>query len=79
MNEDVRNRKLTPIYSALDSGNYKSALKLCQKKDIEKWDITQALQAYALICMHRTQEALDIARAVKVCYTTKELLWPCLL
>ena len=66
MSEDVRGRKVAPIYNALDSGNYKGAIKLCQKKDIEKWDITQALLSYALVCMHRNEEALEVARAVKV-------------
>jgi hypothetical protein len=41
-------RKVNPIYDCLDSGNYKAALKLCEKKDIKDWDIVIVLKAHAL-------------------------------
>ena len=41
MAEEARNRKLSPIYDAIDARNFKGAIKLCQKKDIQSWDITK--------------------------------------
>ena len=46
--EALRSRKISPIYNAIDSGNYKNALKLCSKKEIENWDIVLSLKAFAL-------------------------------
>ena len=42
--DNIRSRKLQPIYNALDARNYKSAVKLCMKKDLEKWDIVKTLK-----------------------------------
>jgi len=46
--EDVRRRKVSPIYSCLDCQQWKQALKLCEKKDIKDWDIVLCLKAHAL-------------------------------
>jgi hypothetical protein len=66
MNDDVRYRKINPIYGAIDAGNYKGAIKLCQRKDIIKWDITKALNAYCLVMTLKLDEGLAMAREVKV-------------
>lgn len=66
MNDDVRYRKINPIYNAIDAGNYKGAIKLCQRKDVVKWDIAKALNAYCLVMMHKMDEGLSMAREVKV-------------
>ncbi|EWM20952.1 hypothetical protein Naga_100455g6 [Nannochloropsis gaditana] len=64
MSDDVRVRKLQPIYNALDARNYKMAIKLCGKKDMERWDIVKTLKAHALERMGRVEEALDLCREV---------------
>lgn len=58
-------RKLQPIYNAIDARNYKAAIKLCSKKDLEKWDIVKTLKAHALERMGKLEEALDLCREVK--------------
>lgn len=65
-NDDSRYRKIHPIYQAIDAQNYKGAIKLCQRKDIMKWDITKALLAYSLIMLGKNDEGLEIAHEVKV-------------
>ena len=58
-------RKIRPIYEALDSRNPKQALKLCDailKK--QAIPLVQALKAVALARMDRLDEALAIARQV---------------
>lgn len=72
--DDVRARKLQPIYNAIDSRNYKMALKLCAKKDLEKWDMVKALKAHALERTGRADEALDLCREVKARNPTDETL-----
>jgi len=42
--EEVQRRKMSPIYDCLDSGNFKGALKMCDKKDIANWGLTLALK-----------------------------------
>ena len=63
--EEVRRRKVSPIYSALDSQQWKQALKLCDKKDMSDWDIVLVLKAHALVKMERTDEARAICHTVK--------------
>ena len=65
MGDDVRFRKLQPIYNAVDARNYKAAIKLCSKKDLEKWDIVKTLKAHALERTGKIDEALDLCRDVK--------------
>ena len=72
MADDVRARKLQPIYNALDARNYKMAVKLCAKKDLEKWDIVKTLKAHALERMGRVEEALDLCREVQARKPTDE-------
>lgn len=74
MSSDQKQRKLSPIYSAIEDGHYKNAVKLCQKKDISTWDITKALLAYSLMCMSRKEEALLVAREVKEKNPTDEVV-----
>jgi hypothetical protein len=45
--EEHERRKVSPIYDCLDTGNFKGALKLCDKKDIANWDITLTLKVSA--------------------------------
>eukprot|EP01036_Dinobryon_divergens_P039271 gene39271-51740_t len=72
MSEDLKQRKIDPIYNAIDSRNYKGAIKLCSKKDIQHWDITKALLAYLLVSMQKTAEALQVAREVKAMNPTDD-------
>jgi len=44
VHEEMQRRKMSPIYDCLDSGNFKGALKMCDKKDIANWDLTLALK-----------------------------------
>ncbi|CAM9524404.1 unnamed protein product, partial [Phaeothamnion confervicola] len=70
--EDVRQRKLQSVYNALESHNFRQAIKLCEKKDLEKWPVTKALKACALARMGRTDEAMDLCREVKTTTPTDE-------
>lgn len=72
--DDVRARKLQPIYNALDARNYKTAIKLCGKKDLEKWDVVKTLKAHALERLGRTEEALDLCREVKARRPTDDVV-----
>lgn len=62
----VQYHKVTPIYQCIDKGNWKGAVKLCQKKDVEKWDITKSLMAYCLLQLDKKEQALEAALEVKV-------------
>ena len=64
---DIRQRKLQSIYNALDSHNFKQVMKLCEKKDVEKWPITKALKACALVQQNRHDAAMDLCREAQVC------------
>jgi hypothetical protein len=64
--DETRYRKIHPIYQAIDAQNYKGAIKLCQRKEIMKWDIAKALMAYCLVMCHKVDEGLAVAREVKV-------------
>lgn len=57
-------RKMHPIYSALDNGNFEQAVRLCQKKDVEKWDLTKALKASALARLGHRDAAMELCREV---------------
>ena len=65
MSSDVLQRKLQGVYDCIDTRNFKGALKLCQKKDLQKYDLTKTLMAYSLISMDRIDEGLTLAREVK--------------
>lgn len=71
-NDEARYRKIHPIYQAIDAQNYKSAIKLCQRKEIMKWDISKALMAYCLVMSHKIEEGLTLAREVKDNHPTDE-------
>lgn len=62
----VQYHKVTPIYQCIEKSNWKGAVKLCQKKDVEKWDITKSLMAYCLLQLERTEQALAVCLEVKV-------------
>ena len=72
MADDVRARKLQPIYNALDARNYKMAIKLCAKKDLERWDIVKTLKAHALERLGRVEEALEVCAEVAARKPTDE-------
>lgn len=38
---DVRARKYKPIYEAIEAHNYRGAMKLCAKRDIESAPLTK--------------------------------------
>jgi hypothetical protein len=56
--------KLSPVYAAIDDGQYEKAVRLCGRKDIERYDITKTLLAYSLQKLRQNAEALQIARQV---------------
>ncbi|CAM9800110.1 unnamed protein product, partial [Chrysoparadoxa australica] len=64
--ESIKFRKLQPIYNALDAHQWKRALKLCEKKDVERWPITKALKANALIKLGGGAQAMELCREVQV-------------
>jgi tetratricopeptide (TPR) repeat protein len=57
-------RKLKAVYDAIDSGNFKNAVKLCLKKDIADWEVTKALLAYSYVKSKQEDQALLLARQV---------------
>ncbi|CAK9086069.1 N-alpha-acetyltransferase 25 [Durusdinium trenchii] len=57
-------RKLQAIYGAIDSGDLKGAVRLCERKDVADVAIVQAVKAYALEKRERSEEALEVARRV---------------
>lgn len=61
MADEIKQAKLRSVYNAIDSGNYKSAIKLCGRKDISSWDLTKALLSYCYANVMRTTEALSLA------------------
>jgi hypothetical protein len=66
MADEARQRKIHPIYQSIDAQNFKGAIKLCQRKEVMKWDISKALMAYCLVMLGKKSEALEVAREVKV-------------
>ena len=62
--DEVRRRKISPLYAAIDSQNWKGVFKLCSKKDIENWDIVLTLKAHALERTGKHDEALALCRQV---------------
>ena len=63
----TRMSKLNAIYAALDSGNPKSALKLCQQvlsKPCSNAQLAKALMGLALSRLDQSDEAIDICRQV---------------
>ena len=61
---DAMNRKLRPIYDALDARNYKLSLKLCTAA-LQKTDagLIKALKAVTLERLGRPEDALALCRA----------------
>jgi len=62
---DRFSRKLDAIYAALESNNYRSAIKLCSRKDIADWLHTKALKAIALEKVGHREEAVELCREIK--------------
>ena len=62
----VLSRKLAPIYDFIDDHNYKGAVKLCQKKDLQDLDVVQCIVAFCFLNLNKEAEGLAIARAIKV-------------
>ena len=62
---DLRARKLRPIYEALDSRNFRGAVKLCNNKQVAKLGLVRVLKAHALNQMGRSDEALALCNEVK--------------
>ena len=60
----MASRKIGPIYDALDAGNPKQAIKLCDGvlKKSGNIPIVKALKAVALVRTQKTDEALALAR-----------------
>lgn len=58
-------RYVRPIYDAIDSRQYRAAIKLCLHKKVAHLDIVQVLKAHCLERTGRVDEALDICRQVQ--------------
>ena len=58
-------RKLAAIYDAIDAQQFKTAVKLANKKDVAKSMLVLGLKAHALQRMGRTDEALQACREVQ--------------
>ena len=67
-----RERKVAPIYNALDAGNYRGALKLASQKGHQHWDIVKVLRAIALERLGRPSEALALCLEVQADRPTSE-------
>lgn len=42
MTDDVRLRKVRPIYDAIEAQNFKAAVKLCSRKDLANYPLVKA-------------------------------------
>ena len=67
-----RERKVAPIYNALDAGNYRGALKLASQKGHQHWDIVKVLRAIALERLGRPADALALCLEVQANRPTSE-------
>lgn len=59
---DQEQRKLKPIYDALDSGSYKTAIQTCNKllKKQPQHEVIRALKALALLRANKAEEAIQL-------------------
>ncbi|KAJ1537337.1 N-alpha-acetyltransferase 25, NatB auxiliary subunit, partial [Nowakowskiella sp. JEL0078] len=67
--------RLQPIYDALDNGNYKQSLTLCNKhlkKQPTENIASQALKALSLVRLENVEEAILVAESVKKSSPTDE-------
>uniref|UniRef100_A0AAV1ULI0 N-terminal acetyltransferase B complex subunit MDM20 homolog n=1 Tax=Peronospora matthiolae TaxID=2874970 RepID=A0AAV1ULI0_9STRA len=67
-------RYVRPIYDAIDSRQYKTAIKLCTQKRVADLDIVQVLKAHCLERTGRVDEALLICRRLQRTQPTDETL-----
>ncbi|CAM9499257.1 unnamed protein product, partial [Discosporangium mesarthrocarpum] len=56
---------LIPIFEYI-SGNWGQAVRLCEMRDVERWPLSRALKANALVRMGRYDTAVDLCREVQV-------------
>lgn len=63
--ERLMNRFVRPIYDAIDNRQYKVALKHCAHKKVAGLEIVLVLKAHCLERTGKTNEALEICRAVQ--------------
>jgi len=72
--KEVRERRLRPIYDAIDSGQYKQSIQLCTKllKKNEDPLIVKALMGLTMQRMHKPEEAKKLADEVKAGKPTDE-------
>lgn len=61
----LMNRFVRPIYDAIDNRQYKVAIKHCMHKKVAHLDIVLVLKAHCLERTGKTDEALEICRAVQ--------------
>ena len=54
----------SPIYDAIDRGQFDKAIVICQRKELRKFELTKALMAYALYKTRKHSDALALAREV---------------
>ncbi|KAI8359816.1 N-acetyltransferase B complex non catalytic subunit-domain-containing protein [Blakeslea trispora] len=67
-------KKLRPLYEALDEGQNKNALQICTKllKKNPDWPLVKALKALVLVRIGKEDEALEICEQVKKVIPTDE-------
>ncbi|TDH66607.1 uncharacterized protein CCR75_005190 [Bremia lactucae] len=76
MSDDARlmARYVRPIYEAIDTHQYRNAIKLCAHKRVTHLDIVQLLKAHSLERTGRVEEALEICRRIQLKKPTDEAL-----
>ena len=67
MFQDVPHQsRLVPIYDALDRGNYRLALKLCSRREVNTFNLVKALQSHALYRLGQHSQAIAVAREAAI-------------
>jgi N-terminal acetyltransferase B complex non-catalytic subunit len=75
---DLRERRLRPVYDAIDNGQYKQSLQLCNKLLLKKQQqhedqaIVKALMGLTLVRMDKRTEALQCAEEARSLKPTDE-------
>lgn len=58
----MSNKDIDSIYNALDRGDYAKAQQICEKPEVSKYTLTQALLAYTYASQRKNEKALELGR-----------------
>lgn len=58
----MSNKDIDSIYNALDRGDYAKAQQICERPEVSKFALTQALLAYTYASQRKIEKALDLGR-----------------